>query len=167
MRWRQTFLLLFWCLMLSKIKNSCATTTVTLNVSCPHTARVKFMGSIGKLGRSVWCRVSIIVTCHGRGGGLSVLSVTAVKVTGAWQTAPEPFRTMYAQTHTPADDTVTICLYIYIYLHFLGLLVKVFIHFLAHKCRFAFYSNDLCINLLSIVQIHPQTLDVVKKCIHL
>ena len=35
------------------------------------TAQVKFMGSIGKLGRSVWCSVSIIVMCHGQEGSLS------------------------------------------------------------------------------------------------
>lgn len=32
--------------------------------------RVKFMGSIGKLGRCVWCSVSISVKCHGEDGSL-------------------------------------------------------------------------------------------------
>lgn len=38
-------------LMLSKI--TLLTTTVTLNIACPHMAQLKFMGSIHKLGRSV------------------------------------------------------------------------------------------------------------------
>lgn len=61
------------CLLMldAQQNNSCANTTVTLNIACPHTAQVKFMGSIGKLGKSVWCSVSIIAMCHGQEGSLS------------------------------------------------------------------------------------------------